>query len=80
MGWRDYGYARCFLAAQAQTEIPQTDLHGVAEGSEAEHFNFLPFQQAHFQKTLDDGVMARHGFNPGSLTACNWSRESMRSF
>src|SRR5437762_11671870 len=68
-GKRGDGHARRFAAAQAEAVVAEADFHRIAERSEAEHFNFFAFEKAHFEKALDDGILALDrvdaGFLPG---------------
>jgi hypothetical protein len=47
-----------FDATKTQAVIAQTHLHRIAQRGEADHFDFLAFQQAHFHETLNEGVFA----------------------
>jgi hypothetical protein len=62
-----HGNTGGFLEAQAQAEISQSNLHGAAKQCEPQHFDFFSFDQAHFQKTLNHGIIAGHGIDAATL-------------
>jgi hypothetical protein len=63
-----HGNTGSFGAAEAQAIIAQADFHRVAKGSEAEHLDFLPLQEAHFQQALHEVVIPVNGFNAAALS------------
>ncbi len=63
-----HGNSGSFLPAQTQAVISETDLHGVAEGSEAEHLNLFPFEEAHFHQALHHGILPSNSLYVSALT------------
>src|ERR1051326_6601121 len=63
-----YTNAGGFIAAQTQAVIAQTDFHGVAQRGEAEHLDFLVFEQAHFHEPLQHNVIADKAGDAGALS------------
>jgi hypothetical protein len=57
-----------FTAAQAETIIAEAEFDGIAERGEGNHLDFLAFEQAHFQKTLNDGIIPLNRGDAGTLT------------
>jgi hypothetical protein len=62
-----YGDAGCLTTAQAEAIIPEANFHRVAERSEPQHFDWLPFEQTHLQEPLNQDVAAGNGLDTCSL-------------
>lgn len=51
--------------------VLDADLHGVAEGGEADDFDVGPFVEAHFQEALKDEALAPEGKDDGFRAGTN---------
>jgi hypothetical protein len=60
-------YAGGFIAAQTQAVITQANLHRVSQRSEADDFNLLVFEYAHFHQALKDEIIPEQAFDAGTL-------------
>jgi hypothetical protein len=62
-----HGHTGGFTAAEAQAIIPQADFHRIAEGGKTQHLDFFPFQQAHFQESLNQKIIPLNGSDKSAL-------------
>ena len=63
----DHDDARSLGLAEAEAIVAEADFHRIAQRSEADDFNFLAFEQAHFHDPLDERVVALDRFDPSEF-------------